>query len=102
MSNKSSTSRGYDSKWQRARAAYLKHHPLCVEHEKRGELVKANVVDHIVPHKGDMKLFWDSGNWQALCERCHNSYKQRLEKSGTVAGCDINGIPLDGNHYWNL
>jgi 5-methylcytosine-specific restriction protein A len=26
------------------------------------------VVDHIVPHRGDKKLFWDSSNWQALCD----------------------------------
>lgn len=30
------------------------------------------VVDHIVPHRGDQKLFWDRGNWQPLCEHHHN------------------------------
>ncbi|WP_368028316.1 HNH endonuclease signature motif containing protein [Paenibacillus sp. DCT19] len=30
------------------------------------------MVDHIVPHKGDEGLFWDSTNWQALCKRCHD------------------------------
>ena len=25
--------------------------------------MKAEVVDHIVPHRGDGKLFWDEGNW---------------------------------------
>lgn len=46
-------------------------------------------------------LFWDKTNWQALCKRCHDSYKQRLEKSGTVAGCDTSGMPLDPNHHWH-
>lgn len=35
--------------------------------------MKAEVVDHIVPHRGDEKLFWDESNWQALCKRCHDS-----------------------------
>jgi 5-methylcytosine-specific restriction protein A len=34
-------------------------------------------VDHIVPHKGDMRLFWDPRNHQGLCERCHNSKTAR-------------------------
>lgn len=32
----------------------------------------ATVVDHIVPHRGDQKLFWDRSNWQPLCEHHHN------------------------------
>lgn len=58
------------------------------------------LVDHIDPHRGDMKKFWDSANWQSLCKTCHDSIKQRLEKSGIVEGCDVNGIPLDPNHPW--
>lgn len=28
-------------------------------------------VDHVVPHRGDQRLFWDElGNWQALCRNC--------------------------------
>lgn len=30
------------------------------------------VVDHIKPHRGDQKLFWDRRNWQPLCEHHHN------------------------------
>ena len=37
-----------------------------------GRLVKATVVDHVTPHRGDKKLFWDESNWQALCKRCHD------------------------------
>ena len=29
-------------------------------------------VDHIIPHRGDQKLFWDRNNWQALCKPCHD------------------------------
>ncbi len=65
--------RWYKSKrWRSARAWYLRHNPLCVTCEKEGRLITAKVVDHIVPRKGDFKLFWDIENWQGLCVRCHN------------------------------
>ena len=67
----SSRERGYDGKWRKARDAYLKRHPLCVECLKQGKARPATVVDHIIPHRGDQKLFWDSHNWQALCVYCH-------------------------------
>jgi 5-methylcytosine-specific restriction protein A len=68
----SARERGYDSRWAKARATYLAEHPLCVECLKHGAYVEATVVDHIVPHKGDQKLFWDTGNWQPLCKPCHD------------------------------
>lgn len=69
---KSSGARGYDSRWQKARTSYLQSHPLCVECMKQGRYTKATVVDHIKPHKGDQKLFWDHDNWQSLCKPCHD------------------------------
>lgn len=87
--------RGYDSKWAKARAFYLRKHPLCVYCQRAGRVVAANTVDHITPHKlkdaidsGDeariamaRELFWDSaGNWQSLCKPCHDSVKQAEEK----------------------
>ncbi|MBV2138562.1 MAG: HNH endonuclease [Candidatus Thiodiazotropha sp. (ex Ctena orbiculata)] len=93
--------RGYGYKWQKARDAFLKKHPFCFEHAKRGKTVVATVVDHIVPHRNDMKLFWDKSNWQSLCKPCHDSHKQRLEKSGRVIGCDESGMPIDPGHHWN-
>lgn len=65
-------SRGYDSKWRKARNRFLKLHPLCVRCQAQGSLVKATVVDHIKPHRGDQYLFWDESNWQSLCKRCHD------------------------------
>ena len=64
--------RGYDSRWRKARSRFLKIHPLCERCRKQEKLVKATVVDHIMPHHGDKKLFWDESNWQALCESCHD------------------------------
>ncbi len=76
----SSAQRGYNYAWQKARVAWLHNHPLCVFCEKAGMVVEANVVDHIIPHKGDAKLFWDiKNNIQSLCFHHHNSTKQKEE-----------------------
>ena len=69
---KSTSEKGYGYRWQKARTAFLHAHPLCVRCQEKGRLVKATVVDHIVPHRGDPKLFWDTDNWQALCKSCHD------------------------------
>ena len=95
----SSTARGYDYRWQQARAEYLRLHPFCVmclaelgvEHDQPPEAVilacadrgapapMAALVDHIVPHRGDRSLFWDRTNWQGLCQTHHSGAKQRQE-----------------------
>ena len=64
--------RGYNRRWRKARLAYLQRHPLCTECWKKGMLTPATVVDHIIPHRGDDKLFWDESNWQPLCKACHD------------------------------
>lgn len=71
--------RGYNYKWQQARLAYLRKHPLCVMCAKEGYVVIADVVDHVEPHRGNMKIFWDSSRWQGLCFHHHNSTKQKID-----------------------
>ena len=78
--NRSAAARGYGSRWQKVSRAFLHSHPLCEECLKQGRYTKATVVDHIVPHRGDQKLFWDQSNWQALCKRCHDK-KTGIEDS---------------------
>jgi len=99
LHRKSASKRGYNSRWQKCRIAYLCQHPLCSDCDRRGLVTPATVVDHIVPHKGDPRLFWDEKNWQSLCDNCHNSYKQALEH-GVVRGADLKGLPLDPRHGW--
>ncbi len=74
-----SAQRGYGHAWQKARLGYLRSHPLCVECAKDGRVTAASVVDHIVPHRGNQTLFWDSENWQALCAEHHNAKTGRGE-----------------------
>lgn len=80
----SAAARGYGRKWQEARAAFLAAHPLCQCEEcdeGRLRLTPATIVDHIVAHKGDRKLFWDRKNWQAMSKPCHDR-KTALEDGG--------------------
>ncbi|AGN78495.1 HNH endonuclease [Pseudomonas sp. GD03651] len=81
-SGMTSSQRGYDYKWQKAREQYLRDNPLCVYCERSGRTTAASVVDHIVAHRGDMILFWDQANWQSLCKPCHDSVKQAEEAAG--------------------
>ena len=80
-SNKKTAERGYGSKWQIYRKRFLAANPLCVYCLEKGQVTAANVVDHIIPHKGDQVLFWDTENHQSLCTPCHSSVKQREENS---------------------
>jgi len=61
----------YDSlykteQWRRMRAAHLAAYPLCVVCGAAG-----TVADHVVPHRGDARLFFNRGNLQTLCARDH-------------------------------
>lgn len=71
----SSASRGYGSRWQRARVVFLAANPLCRPCSLKSppQVTAATVVDHITDHKGDPVLFWDESNWQPSCEPCHNT-----------------------------
>lgn len=64
--------RGYDTRWKKYRANYLRKNPLCVKCLDEGRITPATVVDHIVPHKGNKQLFWDPKNHQSLCKHHHD------------------------------
>jgi 5-methylcytosine-specific restriction protein A len=68
----SAAKRGYDHRWHKARCRWLRLYPICVECHR-----PATVVDHKIPHKGNMVLFWDRSNWQSMCNHCHNVKRQR-------------------------
>lgn len=78
QSRPTSRQRGYDTRWTAYSKARLARHPLCEEHRRNGQLVRATCTDHIVPHRGDMRIFWDKTNHQSLCLSC-NSKKSAKE-----------------------
>ena len=81
----SAASRGYGGKWRKARLAYLAHHPLCRPCQAAKRVTVATIVDHIVPHKGDMRLFWDHDNWQPICQPCHDTKTWQEARTPTPA-----------------
>lgn len=98
----SARQRGYTYKWEKARARYLREHPLCRMCFDRGLIRAAEVVDHIIPHKGDPVLFWDSANnWQSLCKPHHDSAKQAEDARGYSGEVGLDGWPLDQKHPAN-
>jgi 5-methylcytosine-specific restriction protein A len=78
----SAARRGYGSRWRQARAAFLLRHPLCASCRAHGRLEAATVVDHVVPHRGDQRLFWDEGNWAPACKSCHDAKTAREGRWG--------------------
>jgi 5-methylcytosine-specific restriction protein A len=68
----------YGREWRERKARFLAKNALCVTClAESGRTVAAYAVDHIVPHKGNEKLFWDETNWQPLCEFHHNQKTAR-------------------------
>lgn len=83
-----------NNKWKKARLEHLYEHPECAYCRARGMLSGADLVDHIEPHKGDEKLFWDRSNWQSLCWDCHSGEKQLEENGRRMMLFDENGVPI--------
>ncbi len=76
----SASKRGYDSRWRSARLLFLNDHPLC-NHCQANDIIKpADVVDHIIPHRGNSEMFWDQSNWQSLCYPCHDTKTHTIDK----------------------
>ena len=73
----------YGRAWKRIRDRYVHKHPLCEQCLKEGRYVKATVVDHVVPHRGDPTLFWDRSNWRGLCKSCHDKKTGREDSHPT-------------------
>jgi len=89
-----------DKRWLARRAAQLRAQPLCVMCKASGVVRLATVADHIVPHRGDLNVFW-YGELQSLCTTCHNRHKQQIEAIGYSTRVDVTGRPLDPNHPSN-
>lgn len=56
------------ARWKAVRRAQLERSPFCAVCG-----AKAAIADHIVPHKGDESLFFNEGNVQSLCWKCHSA-----------------------------
>jgi len=93
--------RWYDlHRWTKRSQQQLHDHPLCVKCLARGNVVAAQVADHVIPHRDDYYLFW-FGELQSLCHTCHNTVKRAEETSGFSREIGVNGWPIDPEHPAN-
>ena len=78
------------ARWQKLRLVVLERDGyvcqqtgtlLCGKHPAPN----APVVDHIRPHRGDERLFWDINNLQSVTKEYHDSTKQAAERKGRGA-----------------
>lgn len=78
---RSAYARGYTKKWDRVAKYFRLRYPLCgmrangqapvmSQCYQDRRVTAATQTDHVIPHRGDMRLFWDSTNWQSLCAQC--------------------------------
>ena len=73
----------YDWKWRKYSKQYRVENPLCVCEECKERVVPlpSEVVDHIISHRGNIALFWDETNHQAMAKVCHDK-KTAIEDGG--------------------
>lgn len=105
------------TQWRKARLAHLSLEPICRYCRQAGQINDGSrsldgraqpdprrrflVVDHIIPHRGNLTLFWDVANWQTLCPDHHDTVKQREEGRGFSNARGADGWPLDPAHPAN-
>lgn len=69
------------ARWQKLRWQVLKDAAfICAMCGKAESDTSKLVCDHIKPHRGDERLFWDRANLQCIDKACHDGEKQRREK----------------------
>ena len=85
--------------WRRLRLAKLAQDPVCEYCDRE----PATQVDHRVAinHGGDP---WAWSNLASTCASCHARKTNFIDRQGKASvpnrGCDVDGKPLDGGHWW--
>ncbi|KCB28576.1 HNH endonuclease domain protein [Bordetella hinzii L60] len=86
------------SAWRKLRAYILAESPLCEHCAERGLVVQATDVDHVNGDPSDNSM----ANLASLCHSCHSIKTARDHGKSVYMGCDVNGMPLDPDHPWNV
>jgi 5-methylcytosine-specific restriction protein A len=71
-------------RWRQLRERLLAEQPLCRCERclAEGRTVPTTVVHHRQPHGGDLTLFFDARNLEALGKRCHDRITGRSTHGG--------------------
>ncbi|GAB5505799.1 MAG: hypothetical protein Rhirs2KO_09620 [Rhizobiaceae bacterium] len=87
--------RGYNTRWDKASATFKLRHPHCLGCSAMGRMVATEVPDHVEPHKGDQKKFWNTAMWQPACRWHHDVIKPRLERMFAEGEIEVDQLWLD-------
>lgn len=68
------------ARWQELRLKVFGRDLYTCQMKGCGRVTAHPVCDHIKPHRGDERLFWDEANLQTLCPTCHDTIKQSEEQ----------------------
>jgi threonine dehydrogenase-like Zn-dependent dehydrogenase len=61
-------------RWINKAKAQLQAEPVCAMCLVHGRVTAATVADHVTPHRGDARLFWE-GTLQSLCRVCRATFE---------------------------
>lgn len=67
------------ARWKRLREQKRQDNPFCVDCTAQGKLRLWDDLDHEVPHRGNLELFWDYQNLRGLCHQHHSAKTARGE-----------------------
>lgn len=67
------------ARWRQLRARKFAENPLCDDCQAEGRAVPWTELDHTIPHRGDLTLFWDEGNLRGKCKTHHSMKTGRGE-----------------------
>lgn len=98
----SARERGYSHAWDKSSASFKRTRPLCLGCEAVGRVSVTEVIDHIEPHKGDSAKFWDTDNWQPLCDWHHVVVKQQLERLWSKGEASTDCLRIDSKMAMTL
>lgn len=88
--------------WRRLRATKLSADPLCEPCRRRGRLIPASHVDHVLSIAAGGDPFPTLDRLMAMCASCHSIKTDALDRAGgkgiAFKGCDADGLPLDPAH----
>lgn len=73
-----------NKRWRVLRMHWLRCNPLCAICQQDDKLTPATVVDHIISHKGNISMFYDTTNLQSLCKRCHDVKTAKEDGYGNI------------------
>lgn len=90
----------WTQRWRKKAKAQREEEPLCRRCAARGLIVPATVANHIIPHRGDLTLFWE-GELESTCAPCHDGVIAFEEARGYGKDIGEDGWPSDPRHPSN-